>query len=71
MPAVGGFVGGPPAATDEDARKAAEQHHAIALAISREDSTLARTLAEQHVEANTHKLIEARIELHGGDSRGR
>jgi DNA-binding FadR family transcriptional regulator len=60
-----------PGATDEDARKAAEQHHAIALAISREDSTLARTLAEQHVEANTHKLIEARIELHGGDSRGR
>lgn len=60
-----------PGVTDEDARKAAEQHHAIALAISREDSTLARTLAEQHVEANTHKLIEARIELHGGDSGGR
>jgi DNA-binding FadR family transcriptional regulator len=59
-----------PASTDEDARKAAEQHTAIALAISREEADLARTLAEQHVEANTHKLIEARIELHGGTPDG-
>ncbi|MGE0818221.1 MAG: FadR/GntR family transcriptional regulator [Candidatus Nanopelagicales bacterium] len=59
-----------PGTPDDDARKAAEQHTAIALAISREDSDLARTLAEQHVESNTHKLIEARIELHGGGTGG-
>lgn len=59
-----------PGSTDEDARRAAEQHTAIALAISREEADLARTLAEQHVEANTHKLIEARIELHGGTPDG-
>jgi DNA-binding FadR family transcriptional regulator len=58
-------------AGDDEAREAAEQHRAIALAISREDAVLARTLAEQHVERNTHRLIEARIELHGGASRAR
>ncbi|MBL8932811.1 MAG: FadR family transcriptional regulator [Kineosporiaceae bacterium] len=47
------------------AASAAEQHRAIALAISREEAGLARELAEQHVEQNTHRLIEARIELHG------
>jgi len=59
-----------PGGSADDARRAAEQHTAIALAISREDVGLARTLAEQHVESNTHKLIEARIELHGGGSGG-
>jgi DNA-binding FadR family transcriptional regulator len=60
-----------PASTDADARAAADQHRAIALAISREDADMARQLVEQHVESNTHRLIEARIELHGGGSRAR
>ena len=54
-----------------DAGRAAEQHKAVALAISREDAVAARDLAEQHVEQNTHRLIEARIELHGGAGHGR
>ncbi|WP_088320104.1 FadR/GntR family transcriptional regulator [Kineosporia sp. R_H_3] len=53
------------------AAESAEQHRAIALAISREDAGLARDLAERHVEQNMHRLIEARIELHGGGGRGR
>ena len=56
---------------DELAVDAAQQHRAIALAISREEAGQARDLAEQHVEQNTHRLIEARIELHGGGARGR
>jgi DNA-binding FadR family transcriptional regulator len=50
---------------------AAKQHRAIALAISREDAAKARLLAEQHVETNTHRLIEARLRLHEGGFRGR
>jgi len=60
-----------PTSTEQEAREAADQHRAIAMAISREDADLARQLAEQHVERNTHKLIEARIELHGGGTRAR
>lgn len=60
------------AASDADhAVLAGQEHTAIALAISREDPVAARDLAEQHVEGNVHRLIEARIELHGGAARGR
>jgi DNA-binding FadR family transcriptional regulator len=55
----------------DHAAEAAEHHRAIAHAISREDAQQARDLAEQHVEQNLHRLIEARIELHGGAGRGR
>lgn len=58
------------ASAAEHAAEAAEQHRVIALAISREDARQARDLAEQHVEQNMHRLIEARIELHGGGPRG-
>ena len=59
------------ASSAEHAAEAAEHHKAIASAISREDALQARDLAEQHVEQNLHRLIEARIELHGGTARGR
>jgi GntR family transcriptional regulator, transcriptional repressor for pyruvate dehydrogenase complex len=59
-----------PGTGDDQAAAAARQHKAIAMAISREDAVKARTLAEQHVESNTHRLIEARIELHDGGTRG-
>jgi DNA-binding FadR family transcriptional regulator len=58
-----------PASTAEAARRAAEEHAAIAMAISREDASTARDLAEKHVEHGIHRLIEARIELHGGGAR--
>lgn len=57
------------ASAPADAERAAEEHRAIALAISREEQGRARDLAEQHVEQNTNRLIEARIELHGADAR--
>lgn len=60
-----------PGAPEPLAAAAASEHKAIANAISREDAAKARTLAERHVEANTNRLIEARIELHGGGGRGR
>lgn len=60
-----------PGAPDELAATAAAEHRAIATAISREDAAKARTLAEEHVQSNTHRLIEARLDLHGGGTRAR
>ena len=60
----------PPGTPDARAHQAAEEHRAIAMAIAHEDAELAAYLAQQHVERNTHQLIEARIELHGGGIHG-
>ena len=58
-----------PGTSDSAARQAADDHGAIAGAIAAEKAELAGRLAEEHVERNTHRLIEARIELHGGALR--
>jgi DNA-binding GntR family transcriptional regulator len=52
-----------PDSTEEQVARAAAEHLAIAQAIHREDGPLARDLAEQHVNTNTHRLIERRIAL--------
>jgi len=55
-----------PGTPDAQTRQAADEHGAIARAIAAENAELAGQLAQEHVERNTHKLIEARIDLHGG-----
>ena len=60
----------PPGTSQTRARQAADEHRAIATAIADEDADLAGRLAQEHVERNTHQLIEARIELHGGATHG-
>lgn len=52
-----------PDSTGQQVAAAAAEHVAIAQAIHREDGGLARDLAEQHVNGNTHRLIERRIAL--------
>ncbi len=52
-----------PDSTVEQVEQAAAEHRAIAQAIHREDATLARDLAEDHVNRNTHALIDRRIRL--------
>lgn len=61
----------PPGSTQDDAQRAAAEHRAIAVAISKENVAKACQLAQEHVERNTHRLIEAHFELRGGTSRGR
>jgi DNA-binding GntR family transcriptional regulator len=56
----------PPGTPDSLTRQAADEHGAIARAIAAENAELAGQLAQEHVQRNTHKLIEARIDLHGG-----
>lgn len=48
---------------DELVEAAVAEHTAIAQAIFREDAPQARELAERHVAANTHRIIERRIRL--------
>jgi DNA-binding FadR family transcriptional regulator len=51
-------------------KQAADEHRAIAQAIAAEDAPLAGDLAQQHVQGNTYRLIEARMALLGGAAHG-
>lgn len=52
-----------PDTSDEWLDTAVAEHTGIAQAIAREDSALARDLAAEHVDQNTHRIIERRISL--------